>query len=131
MAVLPLRIAVFVGKGAGVVGLLMEIHGHGRNEPDQLSGGPRSPSECVYVRGYMSAVGVCACRNVYACVCVHIGTRAKHMGWKTPERATNNRYGGREKRVSPLSRSSRSRPTSAKDNGRKPRGEKEMGWGVS
>lgn len=41
---------------------------------DTLSEGPRSLQKCVHMQEYLSKVGVCACINVYACICVYMGT---------------------------------------------------------
>lgn len=89
-------------KEVEVVRLLMAIYKRGRNESDTLSEGPRSPYKCVYMQEYMGKVGVCACINAHTCVFVYRHLRKTYMGWKIPERATNNQYGGQEKKVPPF-----------------------------
>lgn len=115
------------GKVVGVVCLWMKIHQHGRNEFDALSEGPRSPYKCVYTQEYKSKVGVCACINVYMCLCVYTHSSKTGIGWKVPERVMNSTVGKRSN--CPLSLGSHSQSSSAKDNGRKPKGKKGMGGG--
>lgn len=81
------------------------------------------------VQEYTSKVGVCARINVYTCVCVYIGTQAKHI-WagKYLKRLQIIGMVGKRRKC-PLSLGSRSHPSSAKDNGRKPRGKKGIGEG--